>query len=327
LSRPLRFHEYNPNWVNDFSQIKVYLESKLVNLYTEIHHVGSTSVKGLGAKPIIDIDIEYEDNIDLIIKVLTNNGYEYQGFKGIEGRHTFRYKSDDLPLHHLYAMHKDNEELERHLRFRDALRMSNKYKKMYHELKDSLIKKNRLDRVLYTDSKTELVNKILEVSKIMKQIVFAGGCFWGVEAYFKMIEGVTETEVGYINGLGETTYKDVCEGSGHAEAVHIVYDEEQVSLKKLLDHLFNIIDPTSINKQGPDIGVQYRTGIYNYQETDLNFINNYFSVRQKEYKRPIAIELATNLQFYPAEENHQDYLDKNKNGYCHVDLGSHKNVE
>jgi methionine-S-sulfoxide reductase len=161
----------------------------------------------------------------------------------------------------------------------------------------------------------------------MKNIVFAGGCFWGVEAYFKMIDGVLDTEVGYINGDGETDYKQVCNGSGHAEAVLIEYDETAVSMKKLLDHLFNIIDPTSINKQGHDIGVQYRTGIYNYHEEDLGFIKSYIQMRQKEYKKPIVLELATNLVFYKAEDYHQDYLDKNKNGYCHVDLNSHKNVE
>lgn len=161
----------------------------------------------------------------------------------------------------------------------------------------------------------------------MKTIIFAGGCFWGVEAYFKQLEGVTDTEVGYVNGNGETTYQEVCAGSGHAEAVLIRYDEETISLKKLLDHLFNIIDPTSINKQGPDIGIQYRSGIYNYHVEEYPFIKNYLSVRQKEYTKPIAIELVTDVPFYPAEDYHQDYLEKNQNGYCHVDLTSHTNVK
>jgi len=161
----------------------------------------------------------------------------------------------------------------------------------------------------------------------MKHIVFAGGCFWGVEAYFKMIDGVLDTDVGYIGANGETSYEEVCNGSGHAEAVHITYDPEKVSLKKLLDHLFNIIDPTSINKQGNDIGIQYRSGIYNYLEEELAFIKSYITMRQKEYSKPIVLELATNLEFYSAEEYHQDYLAKNKNGYCHVNLSSHKNVE
>lgn len=161
----------------------------------------------------------------------------------------------------------------------------------------------------------------------MKTIIFAGGCFWGVEAYFKQLEGVIETEVGYINGDGKATYEAVCKGNGYAEAVSITFDGQTTSFKKLLDHLFNIIDPTSINKQGPDIGVQYRTGIYNYLPEQLPFIKNYIGFRQKEFKKPIAIELDTNLVFYPAEANHQDYLGKNKNGYCHVSLDSYKNVK
>ncbi|MBN2604265.1 MAG: peptide-methionine (S)-S-oxide reductase MsrA [Bacilli bacterium] len=161
----------------------------------------------------------------------------------------------------------------------------------------------------------------------MKSIVFAGGCFWGVEAYFQQLVGVIDTEVGYINGDGETTYQEVCNSSGHAEAVYIRYDEEIISLKKLLDHLFNIIDPTSINKQGNDKGIQYRTGIYNYLPEQLSFIQNYIKIRQEEYTKPIVIELETNLQFYNAEDYHQDYLAKNKGGYCHIDLSSHKNVK
>lgn len=161
----------------------------------------------------------------------------------------------------------------------------------------------------------------------MKSIVLAGGCFWGVEAYFKQLEGVVDTEVGYIDGSGETNYKAVCEGSGHTEAVLLTYDEDQISLKKILDHLFNIIDPTSINKQGNDVGIQYRAGIYNYSAEQLPFINNYINVRQKEYNKPIVLGIKTDLIFYPGEDYHQDYLEKNKHGYCHVDLNSHKNVK
>lgn len=327
MSKLLRYSEYNDNWPIEFNKIKQFLDGILVNLHTEIHHVGSTSVKHLGAKPIIDIDIEYEDNIDLIIKVLEQNNYTYEGEKGVVGRHAFRRSDDLFYEHHLYAIDSKCEELHRHLQFRDGLRMSSVLRNEYQELKRILIKNNNKDRLLYVDSKTELVEHIMEVSKHMRQIVFAGGCFWGVEAYFKMIKGVTETTTGYIAGDGETSYEQVCKGSGHAEAVRVVYDEELVSLKKLLDHFFNIIDPTSINKQGPDIGVQYRSGIYNYHTADLAFINNYISIRQREYKKPIVIQLDTGLIFFGAEENHQDYLGKNKNGYCHVNLESHKNVE
>jgi len=161
----------------------------------------------------------------------------------------------------------------------------------------------------------------------MKTIVMAGGCFWGVEAYFKQLDGVTETCTGYINGEGQPTYEQVCNYSGHAEAVMITYNEEIISLKKLLDHFFNIVDPTSINKQGNDIGIQYRTGIYNYPEDQLPFIKSYFQIRQKDYNRNIAIELASGLTFYQAEEYHQDYLEKHHYGYCHIDLGSYTNIK
>ena len=151
--------------------------------------------------------------------------------------------------------------------------------------------------------------------------------FWCVEAYFKQLNGVIDTEVGYINGPGKVTYKQVCNFRGHTEAVLIKYDEEVMSFKKLLDHFFNIIDPTSINKQGNDIGIQYRTGIYNYPLDQQQFIKSYFLVRQKEYDKPLAIEMVTNLVFYKAEDYHQNYLEKNAQGYCHIDLTSHKNIK
>jgi len=161
----------------------------------------------------------------------------------------------------------------------------------------------------------------------MKSIVFAGGCFWGVEAYFKQLDGVTDTIAGYINGEGHASYEEVCNASGHAEAVHITFDEEVISFKKLLDHLFNIIDPTSINKQGNDKGIQYRSGIYNYTPDMLELIKGYINIRQSEYVKRIVIELNTNLEFFNAEDYHQDYLNKNQHGYCHVDLTSHKNIK
>lgn len=326
--KKLRFSHYNENWPVEFNKLRDFLEHILNGYFLTIHHVGSTSVTNLGAKPILDIDIEYENDTDLqsIISILEKHNYYYNGTQGIEGRHVFKYDKTTYYEHHLYAIKTGDKELNKHLTFRNQLRRNIRHKKMYQEAKENLIKKNNKDRELYTNSKTEVINTILKEREFMKTIVFAGGCFWGVEAYFKMIEGVTDTEVGYINGEGKTNYKEVCAGSGHAEAVYIEYDETKVSLKKLLDHLFNIIDPTSINKQGPDIGVQYRTGIYNYHPEELPFIENYINVRQKEYNKPIVLEIATNLAFYSAEDYHQDYLDKNKNGYCHVDLNSHKNV-
>ena len=162
----------------------------------------------------------------------------------------------------------------------------------------------------------------------MKTIIIAGGCFWGVEAYFKLVDGVEDTTVGYIAGQkAHPTYQEVCYGSGHAEAVWIQYDETVVSLDKLLDHFFNIVDPTLVNRQGPDIGVQYRTGIYNYDKEDEKVIKAFLASKQKDYQRPIVIELIPSSPFYEAEEEHQDYLDKHENGYCHVNLASVKNIK
>ena len=162
----------------------------------------------------------------------------------------------------------------------------------------------------------------------MKEIIVAGGCFWGVEAYFKLVEGVVDTSVGYIDGRkAHPSYEEVCHGSGHAEAVWIQYDENKVSLESLLAHYFNIVDPTLFNRQGPDIGVQYRSGIYNYDAEQKAVIDRYIESIRKNYKRPIIMDFKTQLPYYLAENYHQDYLDKNKNGYCHVNLSSVKNVK
>ena len=323
----LRFSTYQDTWKTEFERLKTYLDSLLTGLVKDIVHVGSTSVESMSAKPILDVDIVFEENLDLIIKILEKNDYIYEGEKGIKDRHSFRRTRNDFYEHHLYVCLDGSDNLVNQIKLKRALQNNKKYRDQYSELKRTLIQKNNKDRELYTNSKTDLIQSILKEVDKMKSIVFAGGCFWGVEAYFKMLEGVNDTEVGYINGPGETTYKEVCAGSGHTEAVLLHYDEEKISLKKLLDHFFNIIDPTSVNKQGPDRGIQYRTGVYNYLPEQLPFIENYFNIRQKEYNKPIVVETLDNLTFYPAEEYHQDYLDKNKNGYCHVDLNSHKNVE
>ncbi len=154
----------------------------------------------------------------------------------------------------------------------------------------------------------------------MKKIIFAGGCFWGVEAYFKQLEGVVTTKVGYIDGDRENpTYEEVCNGTtNHAEAVEIFYDS--ITLDKLLEHYFRIIDPTAIDRQGPDVGKQYRTGIYFSKLADLDIIIKYIKEEQKKYDDPIAVEVRPESAFYLAETYHQDYLDKNPSGYCHVNL-------
>lgn len=156
----------------------------------------------------------------------------------------------------------------------------------------------------------------------MKEIVLAGGCFWGVEAYMSKIDGVVETKVGYANGTIENpTYEEVCTSTtGHAEACYIKYDENIIDLQKLLNRFWKIIDPTLKNRQGGDIGFQYRTGIYYIDESDLDIILKTKEEQQKLYDAPIVTEIEPLKCFYPAEEYHQRYLEKNPNGYCHIDL-------
>ena len=156
----------------------------------------------------------------------------------------------------------------------------------------------------------------------MNTIYLAGGCFWGVEGYFKRIEGVKGTTCGYANGRTENpSYEDVCRhDTGHAETVKVDFDDEVVSLEDLLIYYFRIIDPVSVNKQGNDVGTQYRTGIYYTDESQLPVIKAAIEREQRKYNEKIAVEVLPIENFYSAEEYHQDYLDKNPNGYCHINL-------
>ena len=156
----------------------------------------------------------------------------------------------------------------------------------------------------------------------MKEIYLAGGCFWGVEEYYSRIEGVVDTDVGYANGRRENpSYEQVCTGTtGHAETTHIKYDENIVSLDFLLEKFFKIIDPTLLNRQGGDIGNQYRTGIYYVDEGDIPVIEKKMDQVRGQYREPIVTELEPLSSYYSAEEYHQDYLKKNPGGYCHVDM-------
>lgn len=154
----------------------------------------------------------------------------------------------------------------------------------------------------------------------MKKIVFAGGCFWGVEAYFNTIDGVLKTEVGYANGSTENpTYEEVCKNTtGFAEACSIEYDEKITTLDKLLEAYWKVVDPTIKDRQGHDIGTQYRTGIYYLDEEDLGIIEASKNSEQKKYAAEIVTEVLPLTKFYKAEEYHQKYLGKNPNGYCHI---------
>ncbi len=154
----------------------------------------------------------------------------------------------------------------------------------------------------------------------IKDIYFAGGCFWGTEHFFKQIEGVTETEVGFANGYTENpTYKEVyTDETGYAETVHVRYDPSVASLEFLLRMFFKAIDPTSLNKQGHDEGTRYRTGIYFTDPSDLPTIEQVYRAEQEAYQQPLVVEKQALKNFYTAEEYHQDYLDKNPTGYCHL---------
>lgn len=156
----------------------------------------------------------------------------------------------------------------------------------------------------------------------MKKIVFAGGCFWGVEEFLSRIQGVLETEVGYANGrTPNPTYEDVCyKNTFYAEVCYVRYDETILPLEKLLKKFWSIIDPTTLNRQGPDLGSQYRTGIYYVYEDDVDTILKSKEEEQMKYEKKIVTEVKPLENYYKAEEYHQRYLKKNPGGYCHISL-------
>ena len=157
----------------------------------------------------------------------------------------------------------------------------------------------------------------------MKTIYLAGGCFWGVQKFFDQFDGVKKTTVGYANGKTENPkYEDVKhEITGHAETVKVEYDDSIISLNKILEYYFMVIDPTSVNKQGEDEGISYRTGIYYVDNTDLPIISSYCEKVEKEINAKLAVEIQPLDNFYNAEDYHQKYLDNNPTGYCHIPLG------
>lgn len=153
-----------------------------------------------------------------------------------------------------------------------------------------------------------------------KEIYLVGGCFWGTEKYLQGVNGILETEVGYANGNTENpTYEEVCHyNTGHAEAVKVVYENTVIGLPFLLELYYDVINPVSINKQGNDIGSQYRTGIYFVQDEDEAIIRESIDKLQLKYEQKIAIEVKRLENYYRAEDYHQKYLDKNPQGYCHI---------
>jgi len=157
----------------------------------------------------------------------------------------------------------------------------------------------------------------------MREIYLAGGCFWGLQQYLSYVRGVVGSEVGYANGPDgpdvPVTYQQVCAASGHAEAVKVTYDPSVISLTQLLGRYFEVTDPTSLNRQGHDAGVQYRTGIWWTDPADGPVVEA--ALRALPDPSPhaaIVVQFGPLRNFTPAEDYHQDYLEKNPSGYCHI---------
>lgn len=156
----------------------------------------------------------------------------------------------------------------------------------------------------------------------MEKATFAAGCFWGVEAAFRQIEGVTATRVGYTGGdFKNPTYKDVCSGTtGHAEAVEVEYDPSKVTYEELLEVFWENHDPTTLNRQGPDVGTQYRSAVFFLtpeQEAAAKASKEKLQ-RNGRYKKPIVTEINPASEFYPAEDYHQQYLEKRGLAHCRI---------
>lgn len=195
--------------------------------------------------------------------------------------------------------------------------------KKIDEIIDSNNKKNLKEMENQKDMEKENYSK-----DDLKKIYLAGGCFWGVEEYMQRIYGVYDAVSGYANGkVNNPTYKTVSSGkSGYAETVEVTYDSKKIKLEDLLNHYFKIIDPTSLNKQGNDRGSQYRTGIYYVDDSDKEVIDKVMNFQAKKYSEKIVVENMKLKNFTVAEDYHQDYLRKNPNGYCHIDLSKASEV-
>ena len=154
----------------------------------------------------------------------------------------------------------------------------------------------------------------------MKNTIYiAGGCFWGTQRFFDQFDGVISTEVGYANGPTDApSYEEVCNDSGHAETVKIEYDDDVITLDEIIGFYLMIVDPTSVNKQGGDEGIQYRTGIYYTDKKQLPVIEKRMKLLEESIGQKSAIEVKPLENFFTAEEYHQKYLVKNPTGYCHI---------
>tara|TARA_B100000131_G_scaffold99283_1_gene96343 strand:- start:7608 stop:8078 length:471 start_codon:yes stop_codon:yes gene_type:complete len=153
-------------------------------------------------------------------------------------------------------------------------------------------------------------------------IYFGAGCFWGVEAEFRQLEGVLSTSVGYMGGtLENPTYEEVCTDlTGHAEVVEVEYDPSKLQYKDLLEIFFTLHDPTQLNRQGPDIGTQYRSVIFYENEEDKSVSKDFMDTISNKYTKPIVTSLEKKTKYYVAEEYHQKYLEKRGLSSCHSGL-------
>jgi len=177
------------------------------------------------------------------------------------------------------------------------------------------------DSTTKEDSKSESLKIIPDYKNSRyKEIYLAGGCFWGVQAYIDRIDGVEYTNVGYANGKSEETDYNSIKKTGHVETVYVVYDPEKIILDELLGYYYGIIDPISLNKQGNDQGTQYRSGIYYVDEEDKKIIELVTANEQAKFSEKIATEIQPLENYVLAEDYHQNYLEKNPSGYCHIDL-------
>lgn len=165
--------------------------------------------------------------------------------------------------------------------------------------------------------------------KNIKEIYFAGGCFWGTEHLFQLVRGVVATEVGYANGkIKNPTYEQVISHTtGFTETVKVKYDADEVDLPLLINLFFKSIDPTTLNRQGNDMGDNYRSGIYSTDKDAELIVKTEVAKLAKNYKKPVVVETIPLKNFYKAEDYHQDYLDKNPGGYCHIEPGVLKKRE
>lgn len=197
----------------------------------------------------------------------------------------------------------------------------------YKERKFELKTKEYIEMIADTanDSISSKANKISPYNHFkveMRQIYLAGGCFWGVEHYFRHLAGCLDTEVCYVNGQSDHTSYDEIKKTDHVEALKLSYNPNIISLNEILLHFFRIIDPCSVNRQGPDVGRQYRSGIYYaispFMDKEKAIIRQVMTYIQSKYDRPLAVEVEELKNCVMAETYHQDYLLKNPQGYCHI---------